>query len=83
MLLMTVAAQNHTGLKIAETISNGGGVGSHEPAFWRLLDEILAQLIQGGDAVWLPELRAQSSVAPVASRHGAWTINGAGVGGIG
>jgi len=42
MLLMTVAAQNHTGLKIAETISNGGGVGSHEPAFWRLLDEILA-----------------------------------------
>ena len=43
----------------------------------------LAQLIQGGAAVWLPELRAQSSVAPFTSRHRAWIVNGAGVGGIG
>jgi hypothetical protein len=43
----------------------------------------ITQLIQGGAAVWLPELRAQSSVAPFTSRHRAWIVNGAGVGGIG
>jgi hypothetical protein len=44
---------------------------------------LLTQLIQGGDAAWLPERRAQSSVAPFTSRHRAWIVNGAGVGGIG
>jgi len=45
--------------------------------------QFLAQLIQGGDAAWLPERRARISMPPFRIATSGLDCKGAGVGGIG